>query len=311
MTPEEFLRRLDNLRVHRKGGERAPHKPLLLLFALGRVARGEASRLHDFGREIEKPLSGLLKRFGPPRKTHHPEHPFRRLLTDGLWEIPGFETLPQEAKTSWDDLRAKYLREHGVVGGFPESLQSLLLADPELVERAANRLLTDHFPESLHQAIRNEVGLHEAMSHEDTIFDAARRRPRDPHFREAVLTAYERRCAVCNYDIRLSDDLFGLNAAHIRWPSHGGPDTIPNGLALCAFHHSALDGGAIGLEREADAGFVLLVSRNLSGQSEDFRRLVDARGRPLRPPQEREFLPSAEFVAWHRKEVFRGEPRGR
>ena len=311
MTPEEFLRRLDGLRVHRKGGERAPHKPLLLLLALGRVARGEASRLHDFGREIEKPLSGLLERFGPPRKRHHPEHPFRRLLTDGLWEIPGFEILPDEAKTSWDDLRAKYLREHAVAGGFPESLQSLLLTDRELVERAANRLLTDHFPESLHLAIRNEVGLDEAMSHEDTIFDAARRRPRDPRFRELVLTAYERRCAVCDYDIRLSDDLLGLDAAHIRWHSHGGPDTIPNGLALCVSHHRAFDRGAIGLEHEVGAGFILLVSRSLSGQSEGFRQLVDARGRPLRRPQETEFLPNIEFVEWHRKQVFRGEPRGR
>lgn len=284
---------------------------MLLLLALGRVARGEAARLHDFGREIERPLKGLLERFGPPRTRHHPENPFQRLLTDGLWEIPDLDTVPEEAKTSWGDLRPKYLREHAVAGGFPESLQSLLLADRELVERAANRLLTDHFPESLHQAIRNEVGLDEVMSHEDTIFDAARRRPRDPRFRELVLTAYERRCAVCDYDIRLSDDLFGLDAAHIRWHSHGGPDTIPNGLALCAFHHRALDRGAIGLEREAGAGFVLLVSRNLSGQGEVFRQLVDARGRPLRPPQEGKFLPSAEFVAWHRKQVFRGEPRGR
>ena len=306
MTREEFLRRIGELRVWRGAGTRAPHKPLLLLLALGRLV-GEAPRLGSYGGDIEPPLRELLARFGPPRKVRHPEHPFRRLLTDGLWEIPGFEALPTNR---WGDLRPKYLRERGIRGGFPEPVQRLLLGDRELVEQAAARLLADHFPESLHQAIRDETGLHDSVVQEDAAFDGATRRRRDPGFRDAVLTAYERCCAVCDYDIRLADDLFGLDAAHIRWHSHGGPDTIPNGLALCAFHHRAFDRGAIGLEPIPGDGFALLVSRRLSGRSEALRQLVDAQGRPLRPPQEPEFLPNLDFVAWHRKEVFLGEPRG-
>lgn len=301
MTPEEFLRRLDGLNVWKRHGERAPHKPLLLLLALGRVARGE-TRLSGFGSDIEAPLNDLLRRFGPSRGRHQPAQPFERLENDGLWETPGATGRPGRPLAEVRKLD----------GGFPAGLYSLLRRDPELVERAASHILADHFPESLHREIRDRVGLFDSMVLEDdAIYGAKRRRPRDPRFREDVLTAYERCCAVCGYDIRLSDGLFGLDAAHIRWHSHGGPDTIPNGLALCAFHHQALDRGAIGLEREAGVGFVLLVSRSLSGHGEDFRRLVDARGRPLRPPQEHEFLPSAEFVAWHRKHVFRGEPRGR
>lgn len=300
MTPDEFLRRLDGLSVWKRGDQRAPHKPLLLLLALGRVARG-AARLSGFGSDIEAPLDDLLRRFGPPRVRQQPAHPFERLANDGLWEIPGATGRPGRPLAEVRKLD----------GGFPADLHSLLQRDPELVERAASHILADHFPESLHREIRDRVGLFDSMVLEDdAIYGAKRRRPRDPRFREKVLTAYERCCAVCGYDIRLSDGLFGLDAAHIRWHSHGGPDTTPNGLALCAFHHRALDGGAIGLEREAGAGFVLIVSRSLSGQSEDFRRLVDARGRPLRPPQERKSLPNAEFVAWHRKQVFRGEPRG-
>lgn len=305
MTRDEFLRRLGELRIWREAGTRAPHKPLLLLLALGRLVRG-APRLGSFGRDIEQPLKELLEHFGPPRRVHHPEHPFRRLLTDGLWEIPGFEGLPT---TGWGDLRPKYLREHEVAGGFPEPVQRLLLGDRELVEQAAARLLADHFPESLHQAIRDEVGLHDSVLREDPALELTARRRRDPRFRDAVLTAYERRCAVCDYDIRLSDDLFGLDAAHIRWHSHGGPDTIPNGLALCAFHHRAFDRGAIGLAPIRENRFALLVSRRLSGQGEVFRQLVDARGRPLRPPQEKEFLPDRDFVDWHRAQVFQGEPR--
>lgn len=300
MTGPEFLRRLGALRIWRRRGERAPHKPLLLLFALGRLVN-EKPRLGSFAGEFETPLRGLLERFGPPRRRVHPEHPFGRLVTDGLWETPGAEGPPPTAP---------YLREHRIRGGFPEPVQRLLLGDRELVEQAAARLLADHFPESLHQAIRDETGLHDSVVQEDAAFDGATRRRRDPGFRDAVLTAYERCCAVCDYDIRLADDLFGLDAAHIRWHSHGGPDTIPNGLALCAFHHRALDRGAIGLEPIPGDGFALLVSRRLSGRSETLRQLVDARGRPLRPPQEPEFLPNLDFVAWHRKQVFQGEPRG-
>ena len=52
-----------------------------------------------------------------------------------------------------------------------------------------------------------------------------------------------------------------------------------------------------------------LVSQELSGTSEAFRQLVDAKGRPLRESQERSQLPDPAFVNWHRREVFRGEPR--
>ena len=37
----DFLTRIDDLNVWKKGSRRAPHKPLLLLVALGRLQRGE------------------------------------------------------------------------------------------------------------------------------------------------------------------------------------------------------------------------------------------------------------------------------
>ena len=42
---------------------------------------------------------------------------------------------------------------------------------------------------------------------------------------------------------------WGWEAAHIQWHSHGGPDQVANGLALCTFHHGAFDRGAIGLDK--------------------------------------------------------------
>src|SRR5262245_66063377 len=84
MTADALLQRFDDLTVWRQGDRRAPHKPLLVLYALGRWQRG----LTDVSfREAEKDLKQLLREFGPPRKSDHPEYPFWRLRNDEVWTV--------------------------------------------------------------------------------------------------------------------------------------------------------------------------------------------------------------------------------
>jgi len=64
MTDDEVLQAFDGIRVWQPGGQRAVHKPLLILLALGRLARGEAPMV-QFS-EIDGPLMNLLAQFGPP-----------------------------------------------------------------------------------------------------------------------------------------------------------------------------------------------------------------------------------------------------
>jgi putative restriction endonuclease len=66
---EQFL----NIRTWIGDGGRAPHKPLLLLYALGQLAKGETK--FPFV-EIDKTVKQLLQDFGPPRNSYHPEYPF-------------------------------------------------------------------------------------------------------------------------------------------------------------------------------------------------------------------------------------------
>lgn len=69
----EWADRFAKVRRWSRGGERAPHKPLLLLYALGHFQRqGEAPILFS---EAEENLARLLAEFGPPRPTT-PAYPF-------------------------------------------------------------------------------------------------------------------------------------------------------------------------------------------------------------------------------------------
>ncbi len=132
----------------------------------------------------------------------------------------------------------------------------------------------------------------------------ARRRRRNPLFRKRVLDAYGERCSVCDLDIRLGDRVLGVEAAHIRWHSHGGPDDVTNGLALCLLHHKSFDAGALGLEERKGTGFTVLISHDVRGETTG--SLVDFSGSRIRRPQAPTMAPAADFVGWHRREVFRG-----
>ena len=265
-----------------------------------------------YEQDIKGPLTKLLKRFGPPRKRFHPEYPFGRLRNDELWEIPGGELL---STTKSGDLHQKDLIKRAAAGGFPEPIYKLLRSDSELVQQVVQTLLREHFPYSLHDDIRTAVGLPaEFLVREspDLPYDlgvrSTRARKRDPSFRHAVLRAYEYKCAVCEFDLRLEGELLGLEAAHIKWHSYGGPDRVPNGLALCSIHHKALDRGALGLVSAA-RGFKVLISAKAHGESDTTRRFWDYHGAPLRHPRSSEFKPKDKFVRWHTREVFRGPPR--
>ena len=297
MTRAEFIRKIRGINIGRSQGKRAPHKPLLLLLALGNVFNN-SERLVGY-RELEQPLKDLIRSFGRPTQTLHPEQPFGRLCNDGLWEIPGGERL---ARTDSDDYLVRELRQPSVRGGFPSDVYEFLLSRREVVLDAAQELLQRHFPPSVHGEIREMVGLPPTWRVQDSPGPA-----RDPKFRPNVLREYEGRCAVCDFDVRLGNELIGLEAAHIRWHSHGGPDTVCNGLALCGLHHKALDKGALGLAPKA-SGFQILISSEVTGLTPPVRWFTDYHRKLLRPPRNPAVSPACEFVLWHQRQVFRKPP---
>lgn len=70
---DEFLRRIGTVNVWRRGDVRAPHKPLLLLLALGRVVRGETRLVSSEISGQSSAVGQLLDLRGEPLRP--PQHP--------------------------------------------------------------------------------------------------------------------------------------------------------------------------------------------------------------------------------------------
>ncbi|MGQ4272102.1 phosphorothioated DNA-binding restriction endonuclease [Nocardiopsis changdeensis] len=284
----DWEERIGRIRQWRRDGVRAPHKPLLLLYALGHHQRhGDAPILYS---AAEERLRLLLDEFAPPAKNGTtPAFPFRRLANDdGLWLL---------ATDDGDDPGDSpgRLRRSGARGSLAPDFSRALEEDPGLRTRVARLLLDANFPSSLHEEVLALAGLSLAPGRWAASGD------RDPAFREAVLDAYGHRCAFCGYDGWMDGVPVGLEAAHVRWWSQAGPDTVDNGLALCSQHHLLLDRGVLGLTAE----LTLDVSPRFEARSDQARRIVtDLAGRDL-------LLPAAsppvapDHVRWHREQVFK------
>lgn len=156
MTPEQFLERLAAVRIDRSHGGRAPHKPLMLLLALGRVGLRPEGRLIPYETADER-FKALWEEFGRPETPPHVHYPFGKLRNDDdLWEIPKESKLSRSRR---EDLLVSEAKRFGITGGFRPDVHDLLCRDPALVLRAAHQILSEYFPPSVHQDILDAVQL--------------------------------------------------------------------------------------------------------------------------------------------------------
>ena len=111
MDRDEILQKFETLRQWGSKGERAPHKPLLVLYAIGKLLRGE-DRFISYKDEIEENLKSLLREFGPRRNTYYSHFPFWRLQNDGIWEVTHSEKI---GLTDSKDAYVTDLRKYNVL----------------------------------------------------------------------------------------------------------------------------------------------------------------------------------------------------
>ena len=299
MNREEIKDRLSEVTVWKKGDRRAPHKPLLLLYLLGRILQGKPNSVTF--EEVDENVGRLLEQFGPPNRTQA-LYPFWYLQNDGFWELHGIQRAsdrrlgPPSPKT--------VLKKKAATGSLDPRIFEKLQSDPDLAQDIAGSILQAHFPATLHEDILQEVGIGELIPQTAFKEEESRRR-RDPAFREMVLRAYGFRCAVCGFDVRLGSKPVGIEAAHVKWHQAGGPDIESNGLALCSLHHKLFDRGVFTLNDDR----VLVVSENATGTTGFEDWLMQFHGKPVSSPVRSSYSPRTEYTSWHIREVFRGKAR--
>jgi putative restriction endonuclease len=294
MPPTSALEPLLGLRQHQGGGQRSPHKPLLALLALGRFLETGSSAL-TWSETVQR-LADLVVDFGPPSRTSHSQsaaYPFTRLRSDGVWTL--------DVEVPMD--RVGPLTENDPVGRFTPAIEKAL-TNPKTLLITVRRIVEAEFPPSLVPDVLTAVGFDPdevAAAGTGVAVEAKVPRRRSGSWPAQILAAWDRACAFCGYDGQLGRTSVGLEAAHVRWFNHGGPDDLDNGLALCSLDHRLFDRGALGV----NADFTIVVSDAFTARTDAGRRTYDLAGREL-SPRPGAVLPSASYLAWHADQVFKG-----
>ncbi|MCZ2818660.1 HNH endonuclease [Modestobacter sp. VKM Ac-2984] len=280
-----------SLRQHQRNGQRSPHKPLLALLALGRLA---ATGRSDVPWSVaEEQLADLIAEFGPASNTGRAQsaaYPFTRLRADHIWVLD----------RDVDDDKVSPLRA-GVTGRFEAALEQRLAADPTLAGAVARALVDSHFPPTVAGDVLLAVGFDPEVSHLGVPSPTVRKR--SAAWRTSILRAWDDQCAFCGFDGRLAGMAVAVEAAHVRWFTEQGPDDLDNGLALCSLHHKLFDRGVLGL----DDDLAVTVSQRFSARTSSGRAVYEIHGRRLTPRPGTQ-SPAVEHVAWHRRQVFQGSP---
>ncbi|WP_374222693.1 restriction endonuclease [Streptomyces spinoverrucosus] len=214
----DWLERTAKLRQWTRSGTRAPHKPLLFLYALGRFQEDEEGGLRYSAVELD--LQRLLTEYGPPNKTT-PAYPFHHLVSDGVWEVRT-DRGPGSPGSGVRDLR-----ETGATGRLAPDLRAALRREPQLLGRLTRLLLDLHFPPSLHAELCEAVGLDLEPAESEQLSPA--RRQRDRRMRELVLTAYEYRCGHGQRQGTTVDSGQHPHHGRCRLPKTGGSRSIAPG----------------------------------------------------------------------------------
>ncbi len=214
-----------------------------------------------------------------------------RLSNDGIWQVTSKKDI--DTKQDWSD---HILLKNETQGGFKEEVYAQLSKDRKLIREVAGILLEQNFPETIHQDILHEVGLD---------FEITGKLIRNPQFRERILRAYEYKCAVCGFNVRLGNVLVAVEAAHIKWHQAGGPDQEENGIALCTMHHKLFDRGVFTISESLQ----FQVAETAHGTEGFDEWLMRYHGKEIRPPQSPLYRPKDTYIKWHLREVFRGPAR--
>ena len=293
---DHWLTVIANLRVDRSRGV-APHKPCLLLVVTDLVEAGELS-------DPLLPLTGELTfRFMAYwsvvayRRSQRPDiHlPFYHLSGDGCWtaldankqpttdrRIATFAHLDPEFFACMNDaLFRNRLRRIIVATYFQDADESMALCDLLGLPRPSDQLIRE----------------------DAAAYKASRQRGREARFRLTVVPAYGYTCALTRYRCVTVDAGSIVDACHIHPFSDSRNNHPQNGIALSKNAHWLFDQGLWSL---TDNYEVIVAKDRFDETGSDAWSLLEMEGTLILLPKDKNSWPAPEYVAWHRRNRFKG-----
>lgn len=288
LTEDRVIRQLTSLKQYNQQGKRAPHKPLLLLMAIGQLVASGSSALRFS--EVESQLGRLIKEYVPTSTSvrQTAAYPFWRLQNDQIWVLD--RDVASDSPKQLD----------GTTGRLEPSIEEVLLQNPDVLKTVVSRTLAEQFSPTLHDDVLAAVGL-DSLEYASDARQTVRGARRSAEWRRRILQDWQAACAFCGFDGSLGGAPVGIEAAHIRWVNLDGPNHLDNGLALCSLHHKLFDRGALGLSFD----YEIKVSRDFKASSPRGRDVYELVGLRLtaRPGTT---LPAPKHIEWHTAQVFHG-----
>lgn len=166
-------------------------------------------------------------------------------------------------------------------------------------EAAFRRLLSFAAGQDNQDAPAAAPGLAEEQAPLERPVEEILRQQRAGWFRERVLSAYDRRCALTAMRLVNGGGASEVEAAHIKPVADGGPDLVSNGIALTRTVHWMFDRHLITFDDECR----LLRTSLLSPEANAFLGNVTKLSLPAR----RSDWPSPAFLAVHRERTLAKE----
>lgn len=129
-------------------------------------------------------------------------------------------------------------------------------------------------------------------------------------FRQAVIEAYNYKCAVCGMKLNSPDNIYWeVEAAHIVPYSSMGKDDIWNGISLCRLHHWAFDVGWFTILDD----YSVRISSKLNYLPNDFGKMnsynfltqLTNNNHKIYLPSSEHIFPHHNSIRWHKQNIFR------
>lgn len=308
-----YIKKLTHLNRASKNGERAPHKPILLLSVLDAIAAGE---IVENRIEITASLVARFKdnwnRF-VSSNTFQPNFslPFfhMQMKTEGFWHLHTFYG-KEILVTSSNSIKSfAQLKESVEYAFFDVALFEILL-QPKFREEIYQIILIKYFNsqepahhqgglfETLVNQILNDSGteykkLIEKADEEEVFV-------RSGVFKKVVPKIYDYSCCISGMRVISGFDVQMVDACHIVPFSVSHDDTITNGISLSPNFHRAFDRGLISLNED----FRVIVSNSFTESNSNFA-LKSFEGKRILLPSDKHHLPSIENIKWHNDKIFK------